>query len=123
MGKCVFKTEEGICLIKDKNRVQEFSRNIRDGCKRIITAVPLAALTIRTTACASDVVSQINSLSTFVLSIIQAAGVIVTAWGVFEFANGYQSHDGTQQTSALKRIIAGLIMVGAGTLMSMLGVS
>jgi len=115
--------EEGICLIKDKSRMQEFSCNIRNGCKRIIAAVPLAALTIRTTACASDVVSQINSLSTFVLSIIQAAGVIVTAWGVFEFANGYQSHDGTQQTSALKRIIAGLIMVGAGTLMSMLGVS
>ncbi|MCD8012522.1 MAG: hypothetical protein LUG99_05015 [Lachnospiraceae bacterium] len=110
-------------MIKDKKRLQKFRRDIRNGCKRIMSAVSLAALTIRSTAYASDVVSQINSLSTFVLSIIQAAGVIVTAWGVFEFANGYQSHDGTQQTSALKRIIAGLIMVGAGTLMSMLGVS
>ncbi|MCD7957415.1 MAG: hypothetical protein LUG93_17050 [Lachnospiraceae bacterium] len=110
-------------MIKDKKRLQKFSRDIRNGCKQIMAAVPLAVLTIRSTAYASDVVSQINSLSTFVLSIIQAAGVIVTAWGVFEFANGYQSHDGTQQTSALKRIIAGLIMVGAGTLMSMLGVS
>ncbi|MCD7956772.1 MAG: hypothetical protein LUG93_13710 [Lachnospiraceae bacterium] len=110
-------------MIKDKKRWQEFSHNIRDGFKRILTVAPLTALTIQTTAHATSVVTQINSLSSFVLSIIQAAGVIVTAWGVFEFANGYQSHDGTQQTSALKRIIAGLIMVGAGTLMSMLGVS
>ncbi|MCD8336108.1 MAG: hypothetical protein LUD18_02335 [Lachnospiraceae bacterium] len=103
--------------------IQKIQEVVKKNRARAPVAVLLAALTIRSTACASDVVTQINSLSSFVLSIIQAAGVIVTAWGVFEFANGYQSHDGTQQTSALKRIIAGLIMVGAGTLMSMLGVS
>ncbi len=96
---------------------------IRKAAVRAAAAVPALIPLFGMHAGASSVVSQINSLSSFVLSIIQAAGVIITAWGIFEFANGYQSHDGTQQTTGLKRVIAGLIMFGAGSLMSLLGVS
>lgn len=106
-----------------KKILKESGQAARNGIQRALSVAPAAAVMVSSTAGATSVVSQINTLSSFVLSIIQAAGVIVTAWGVFEFANGYQSHDGTQQTTGLKRIIAGLIMVGAGTLMSMLGVS
>ncbi|MCC8102236.1 MAG: hypothetical protein LIP11_08245 [Clostridiales bacterium] len=107
----------------NKKAFQKIGKGLKSAASKALAVAPLAAVTVQRTAHATSVVSQINSLNSFVLSIIQAAGVIVTAWGIFEFANGYQSHDGTQQTSALKRIIAGLIMVGAGTLMSMLGVS
>ncbi len=109
--------------MKAKAGWNEIKRKILLLAVRGMAAAPFVVMTICTNAQASEVISQINSLSSFVLDIIKAAGVMVTAWGVFEFANGYQSHDGTQQTSGLKRIISGLIMFGASTLMSMLGVS
>ncbi len=104
-------------------KAKEKLEGLKTSALRAIAAAPAVAMMITRNAGASSVVSQINSLSSFVLSIIQAAGVIITAWGIFEFANGYQSHDGTQQTTGLKRVIAGLIMFGAGSLMSLLGVS
>lgn len=90
---------------------------------RALVAAVMAAACLCGRAYASEVVSQINSIASFALSIVAASGVVVTVWGVFEFASGYQSHDGTQQTSGLKRLIAGLLMFGAGSIMSMLGVS
>lgn len=69
-----------------------------------------AALPVQAT---SAVVAKINTLSELVLGIITAAGVIVLAWGIFEFATGYQGHDTSQQTASLKKVISGLIMVFA----------
>ena len=46
------------------------------------------------TASATAVVTQkLGSLNELVLGIVTAAGVIVLAWGIFEFATAYQSHE------------------------------
>lgn len=113
--------QKGACALRSASH--GILQKAGPAARRILAAVPFAAFSFCQPAYASNVVTQINSLSTFVLNIIQAAGVIVTAWGIFEFANGYQSHDGTQQTSGLKRVISGLIMFGASSLMTMLSVS
>ena len=67
----------------------------------------------------SEVVSRINSLQTLVMGIITAAGAIVLAWGVFDFAAGYQAHDTSQQTQSLKKVISGILMCGASTVISL----
>lgn len=66
------------------------------------------------------VVSKINSLYELVMAIVTSVGVIVLAWGIFEFASAYQSHDSSQQTVALKKVISGILMVGAPTIINLL---
>ena len=81
-----------------------------------------AALTLAFPAFASStstITSKINNLYSLVLGIIKAAGAIVLAWGVFEFAAGYQSHDSSQQTQSLKKVISGILMCGASTVISL----
>ena len=71
--------------------------------------------------CAAEAVtSKINALNEIVLSIVTAAGVIVLAWGIFEFATAYQSHDTSQQTMSLKKVVSGILMVGAPTIINLL---
>ena len=67
----------------------------------------------------STITNKINNLYDLVLGIIKAAGAIVLAWGVFEFAAGYQSHDSAQQTQSLKKVISGILMCGASTVISL----
>ncbi|WP_373216225.1 hypothetical protein [Ruminococcus sp. 5_1_39BFAA] len=69
---------------------------------------------------AEVVTSKINALNEIVLNIVTAAGVIVLAWGIFEFATAYQSHDTSQQTMSLKKVISGILMVGAPTIINLL---
>ena len=69
---------------------------------------------------AQEVTQKINALNEIVLSIVTAAGVIVLAWGIFEFASAYQSHDTAQQTMSLKKVISGILMVGAQTIINLL---
>ena len=78
----------------------------------IIMAVPALASS-------SAITGKITNLYNLVLGIIKAAGAIVLAWGVFEFAAGYQSHDSSQQTQSLKKVISGILMCGASTVISL----
>ena len=77
----------------------------------IISAQPVFATSV--------VTGKINNLYSLVLGIIKAAGAIVLAWGVFEFAAGYQSHDSSQQTQSLKKVISGILMCAASTVIGL----
>ena len=68
----------------------------------------------------SEVVSRINSLQSLVMGITTVAGAIVLAWGVFDFAAGYQAHDTSQQTQSLKKVVAGILMLLAQSVVDML---
>lgn len=70
-------------------------------------------------ATSASITNKIENLYDLVLGIIKAAGAIVLAWGVFEFAAGYQSHDSSQQTQSLKKVISGILMCGASTVISL----
>ena len=91
--------------------------------KAAIAAMAVAAAVIGMAcpafASATDITRKIDSLYTLVLGIIKAAGAIVLAWGVFEFAAGYQSHDSSQQTQSLKKVISGILMCGASTIIAL----
>lgn len=86
----------------------------------LIVAAMLMLMLPGTVFGAEAVTSKINSLYEIVLGIITAAGVIVLAWGIFEFASAYQSRDTAQQTDSLKKVVSGIIMVAAPTIINML---
>lgn len=80
----------------------------------LILMVPMNAFA------AAQVQGKINNLYSIVTTIITAAGAIVLAWGVFEFASAYQSRDTAQQTDSLKKVVAGILMCLAPTIINLL---
>ena len=91
-------------------------------CLMVLMTVLILAMAFSMNASATDaVIGQINSLKTFVVNIITAAGSIVLAWGVFEIASANQSRDTAQQTDSLKKVIAGIIMVFGSQIINSLG--
>ena len=88
----------------------------------VVWLVLLTALmmTPMTAFAASQVQAKINNLYQIVTTIITAAGAIVLAWGVFEFASAYQSRDTAQQTDSLKKVVAGILMCLATTIINLL---
>lgn len=71
-----------------------------------------------------DAVTQpLTNLKTLVISIIGAVGVIILAKNVMEFAQAYQQQDSSSMNSAIKGIVAGLIMAGISSVLSFLGIA
>ena len=85
----------------------------------IACALALCCVSPALAAGTATITNKINKLYSLVLGIIKAAGAIVLAWGVFEFAAGYQSHDSSQQTQSLKKVISGILMCGASTVIAL----
>ena len=69
----------------------------------------------------SSVTAPLDSLKTLVIAIIGAVGVIILAKNVMEFAQAYQQQDSSTMNSALKGIVAGIMMAGISTVLSFLG--
>lgn len=67
-----------------------------------------------------DVTQKIGEIESLVISIIAAVGVIVLAWGIFEFAAAYQQNDSSAQTHSLKKIVSGIIMCCVSGLVTLL---
>ena len=92
---------------------------------KVMTKVSLAGVAaycmLPTTVSASSAVTgKINNITDLVSGIITAAGTIVLFWGVFDFAMAYQQHDSSQQTLSLKKVVAGIIMAVAPTIVNLL---
>lgn len=71
----------------------------------------------------SDVTQPLMNLKTLVISIIGAVGVIILAKNVMEFAQAYQQQDSSSMNSAIKGIVAGLIMAAISSVLTFLGIS
>lgn len=99
------------------------NKNLRKRKDLLTVILTIGVLVISTcpavyAAGSGDITAKIDALKDLVLGIIQSAGAIVLLWGIFEFASAYQSHDTTQQTASLKKVISGILMVAAGTIVS-----
>lgn len=70
-----------------------------------------------------SVTQPLTNLKTLVISIIGAVGVIILAKNVMEFAQAYQQQDSSSMNSAIKGIVAGLIMAGISSVLSFLGIA
>jgi len=89
--------------------------------KASLAGAAAAYCMLPTTVFASGAVtSKINNITDLVSGIITAAGTIVLFWGVFDFAMAYQQHDSSQQTQSLKKVVAGIIMAVAPTIVNLL---
>ena len=70
-----------------------------------------------------SVTQPLTNLKTLVISSIGAVGVIILAKNVMEFAQAYQQQDSSSMNSAIKGIVAGLIMAAISSVLAFLGIS
>ena len=63
----------------------------------------------------------LENLKTLIIAVIGAVGVIILAKNVMEFAQAYQQQDSSTMNSALKGIVAGVMMAGISTVLTFLG--
>lgn len=69
----------------------------------------------------SAITKPLDNLKTLIIAIIGAVGVIILAKNVMEFAQAYQQQDSSTMNSALKGIVAGIMMAGISTVLTFLG--
>lgn len=69
----------------------------------------------------SAITKPLDNLKTLVIAVIGAVGVIILAKNVMEFAQAYQQQDSSTMNSALKGIVAGVMMAGISTVLTFLG--
>ncbi len=85
-------------------------------------AVNAMPLTVFAAGAGTSAITQpLDNLKTLVVAIIGAVGVIILAKNVMEFAQAYQQQDSSTMNSALKGIVAGIMMAGISTVLTFLG--
>ena len=111
--------------LEGKGMKQSFS----DFKKRMVPAVSGARMGVMlmSTTCfaagtgTSAVTQPLENLKTLIIAVIGAVGVIILAKNVMEFAQAYQQQDSSTMNSALKGIVAGVMMAGISTVLTFLG--
>lgn len=95
----------------------------------VVAAVMIAVFSFSTTAFAANVqqgmdpIQAIGNLTTFILNIVTAIGVIALIWGGVQLALALKSQDASQRTSAILFLAGGAIMVGIKFVLQAIGVS
>ena len=85
-----------------------------------VNAMPLTVFAAQ--AGGTQAITQpLDNLKTLVIAVIGAVGVIILAKNVMEFAQAYQQQDSSTMNSALKGIVAGVMMAGVSTVLTFLG--
>lgn len=67
------------------------------------------------------VTAPLDNLKTLIIAVIGAIGIIILAKNVMEFAQAYQQQDSSTMNSALKGIVAGVMMAGISSVLTFLG--
>lgn len=83
--------------------------------------LPIQVMAAANNAGTTAITQPLENLKTLVISVIGAVGVIILAKNVMEFAQAYQQQDSSTMNSALKGIVAGVMMAGISSVLSFLG--
>ena len=107
-------------------RFKEIKKKIVAGVAGAVMAVNMLPTQVfaasgGTTASTSTITQPLDNLKTLVIAVIGAVGVIILAKNVMEFAQAYQQQDSSTMNSALKGIVAGVMMAGISTVLTFLG--
>ena len=109
------------------NKEKNMGGMVQKGVQKLGTiaaagVVACNAMTVPVYAAGAGAITQpLDSLKTLMLSVIGAVGVIILAKNVMEFAQAYQQQDSSTMNSALKGIVAGIMMAGISTVLTFLG--
>ena len=105
--------------------LRKMSKNVKKNIVYVLTGAVVASNLMTTNVLAagntSAITKPLDNLKTLIIAVIGAIGVIILAKNVMEFAQAYQQQDSSTMNSALKGIVAGVMMAGISTVLSFLG--
>lgn len=106
-----------------KGRFKTFKNKVIPAISGAITSVMLMSTTCfaAQNGGTSAVTQPLENLKTLIIAVIGAVGVIILAKNFMEFAQAYQQQDSSTMNSALKGIVAGVMMAGISTVLTFLG--
>ncbi len=111
--------------VMEESKVKRLFKNVK---KKVIPALSgsVMAVSLMSTQCfatgsTSAITQPLDNLKTLVIAVIGAVGIIILAKNVMEFAQAYQQQDSSTMNSALKGIVAGVLMAGISTVLTFLG--
>ena len=115
------RKNETTVTTKQKPRYFEKVKKFAVVCGVVGMLMNAMPLTVLAAPGAQAITQPLDNLKTLVIAIIGAVGVIILAKNVMEFAQAYQQQDSSTMNSALKGIVAGIMMAGISTVLSFLG--
>ena len=71
-------------------------------------------------ASASDPLTVINNLSTFIFSLIRAVGMILLGFGVVQIGLSLKSHDPSQRANGILTIAGGIVITFAKEILELI---
>lgn len=109
-----------------KKKIKQGWKKIKTGVLGIITGawlLPMVSLAADEEGGGGTgtITAPLESLKTLIIAVIGAVGVIILAKNVMEFAQAYQQQDSATMNSALKGIVAGVMMAGISAVLAFLG--
>ena len=111
--------------VMEERKVKRFFKNMKN---KVIPALSgsVMAVSLMSTQCfaagsTTAITQPLDNLKTLVIAVIGAVGIIILAKNVMEFAQAYQQQDSSTMNSALKGIVAGVLMAGISTVLTFLG--
>ena len=104
-----------------KSRLLHFKKRFIPTMSGAVMGAMLMTSTCFAAGDTSVVTQPLENLKTLIIAVIGAVGVIILAKNVMEFAQAYQQQDSSTMNSALKGIVAGVMMAGISTVLTFLG--
>ena len=86
----------------------------------VVIAVMLASCLTVTAFAASDPLTVINNLSTFIFGLIRAIGLILLGFGVVQIGLSLKSHDPSQRANGFLTLAGGVIITFAKEILDLI---
>ena len=104
-----------------KNILNKIKKKVVPIMSGAVAMTSLMTTQVMAAGSTSTVTQPLENLKTLVIAVIGAVGVIILAKNVMEFAQAYQQQDSSTMNSALKGIVAGVMMAGISAVLTFLG--
>ena len=104
--------------------MRKLVETLKSKSKTVLATISMAIMFAPVTTYAAGtetITAPLENLKTLIIAVIGAIGVIILAKNVMEFAQAYQQQDSSTMNSALKGIVAGVMMAGISTVLAFLG--
>ena len=96
---------------------------VRKGFRRYRCAVLTGAMVLGLTMpayAASDPLTVVNNLSTFIFGLIRGVGLILLGWGIVQVGLSLQSHDPSQRSNGFLTLAGGIVITFAKEILDLI---
>ncbi len=105
-------------------KTTKLNKIIRRAVTLVVSVLLILTVTILPVFAEGDgVTDSLTKFNDLMFSIVRLLGIAACIWGIVEFAMSMQSHDGGQKSRGITIFAAGLIIVFAKEILTVLGVS